>query len=70
MHKNPISNVSSISQDGYHKVKFGKEKFWIPWRIVDYEKSFINFTNLLYPKIYIKKREKYSSGGGFIFQNI
>ena len=70
MHKNPISNMSSISQDGYHKVKFGKEKFWIPWRIVDYEKSFINFTNLLYPKIYIKKREKYSSGGGFIFQTI
>ena len=68
MHKNPISNMSSVSQDGYHKVKFGKEKIWIPWRIVDYEKSFINFTNLLYPKIYIQKGEKYSSGGGFIFE--
>ena len=68
MHKNPISNMSSVSQDGYHKVKFGKEKLWIPWRIIDYEKNFINFTNILYPKIYIKKGEKYSSGKGFIFQ--
>ena len=68
MRKNPISNASSVSQDGYHLVKFGKEKIWIPWRIVDYEKSFINFTNILYPKIYIQKGQKYSSGGGFNFQ--
>ena len=67
LHKNPISNISSVSQEGYHKVKFGKEKIWIPWRIIDYEKSFINFTNILYPKIF-QKGEKYSSGGGFIFQ--
>ena len=68
LHKNPISNMSSVSQAGYHKVKFGKEKLWIPWRIVDYDKNFINFTNLLYPQIYVKKGEKNIMGEGFIFK--
>ena len=57
-HKNPISNMSSISQAGYHKVKFGQEKLWIPWRIIDFRKNFINFTNKLCPTIYSKKGEK------------
>ncbi len=68
LHKNPITNMSSVSQAGYHKVKFGKEKLWIPWRIVDYNKNFINITNLLYPQIYIKKGEKNNMEEGFIFK--
>ena len=57
-HKNPISNMSSISQAGYHKVTFKDEKIWIPWRIIDFNKKFINYTNILSPKIYIKKGVK------------
>ena len=68
LHKNPITNMSSVSQAGYHKVKFGNEKLWIPWRIVDFNKNFINFTNLLYPQIYVKKGEKNIIGEGFIFK--
>ena len=51
--KFPITTTSSIPSEGYRKIKFGKEKIWIPWRIVDYNNNeFINTTGLLYPKIY------------------
>ena len=58
LHKNPISNLSSVSQAGYHKIKFEKEKLWIPWRIIDSNKKVVNYENILYPKIYIMKGEK------------
>ena len=67
-HKNPISNMSSISQAGYHKVKFGKEKLWIPWRIIDFNKNFINFNEHLYLSIYIRKGLKKSNEDSFIFE--
>ena len=57
-HKNPISNMSSVSQAGYHKVKFGEEKIWIPWRIIDFNRKFADFKNKIYPIIHIKKGEK------------
>ena len=50
--KNPITTISSIPSEGYHKIKFGKEKIWIPWSIVDYNNKFVNHTGLLFPKIY------------------
>ena len=70
--KNPISNMSSISQADYHKIKLGKEKIWIPWRIIDFNKNFINFKDILYPSIYIKKGLKNNNEDRFIFttQNI
>ena len=37
--KFPITTTSSIPSEGYRKVKFGKEKIWIPWRIVDYNNN-------------------------------
>ena len=67
LHENPISNMSSISQAGYHKVNFGKEKLWIPWRIIDINKKFINFKDKLYLSIYIKKGLKNNNEEGFIF---
>ena len=67
-HKNPISNVSSISQAGYHKVTFKDEKIWIPWRIIDFKQKFINHTNILYPTIYIKKGEKDNIEKKFTFK--
>ena len=60
LHKNPISNLSSVSQAGYHKIKFEKEKLWIPWRIIDSNKKAVNYQNILYPKIYVMKGEKNS----------
>ena len=68
LHKNPISNMSSISQAGYHKVKFKDEKLWIPWRIIDFRKKFVNFTDKIYPVIYIKKGEKNNSKDSFTFK--
>ena len=67
-HKNPISNMSSISQAGYHKVTFKDEKIWIPWRIIDFEKKFINYSHALYPTIYIKQGEKDNIENRFIFK--
>ena len=60
LHKNPISNLSSVSQAGYHKIQFEKEKLWIPWRIIDSNKKVVNYQNILYPKIYVMKGEKNS----------
>ena len=49
----PVTTVSSIPSKGYRKIKFGKEKIWIPWRIVDYNDNiYINHTGLLFPIIY------------------
>ena len=60
--------MSSISQAGYHKVKFKDEKLWIPWRIIDFRKKFVNFTDKIYPVIYIKKGEKNNSKDSFTFK--
>ena len=67
-HKNPISNMSSISQAGYHKVTFKDEKIWIPWRIIDFKKKFIDYKNVLYPTIYIKTGEKDNIENRFTFK--
>ena len=51
--KSPITSVTSIPNYGFKTIKFGKEKIWIPWRIVDYKNNeFINHTGLLFPIIY------------------
>ena len=45
----PIVTTSFIPSEGYHKIKFGEEKIWIPWRISDYDNKYINHENLIYP---------------------
>ena len=51
--KTPITTISSIPSEGYRKIKFGKEKIWIPWRINDYNNNkIVNHTGLLFPIIY------------------
>ena len=52
---NPIVTTSAIPSEGYHKIKFGEEKIWIPWRIVDYDNKYINIklTRFL-PSIHIE----------------
>ena len=48
----PLSTTSSF-YDIPRKIKFGKEKIWIPWRIVDYNNNnYINHTGILFPIIY------------------
>ena len=50
--KYPLTITSTIPNGEDKLIKFGKEKIWIPWRIVDYNNNeFINHTGLLYPKI-------------------
>ena len=48
----PITTISTIPSEGYRKIKFGEEKIWIPWRIIDYNNKFVNHSNLLFPIIY------------------
>lgn len=50
--KIPITTMSSIPSVGYKNIKFGKEKIWIPWRVIDYNNKFINHSGILYPIIY------------------
>ena len=59
--------MSSISQAGYHKVKFNEEKLWIPWRIIDFRKKFVNITDKIYPIIYNKKGKKNNNKDSFTF---
>ena len=57
--KTPLTTISSNPSNGYKKIKFGKEKIWIPWRISDYNNNeFVNHTGLLYPIIYYYSRKK------------
>ena len=48
--ENPIISKSYISK-WQHKIKFGEEKIWIPWRISNNNSSFINHTNKFFPII-------------------
>ena len=50
--------MSSIPSKGYKNIKFGKEKIWIPWRIIDYKNKFVNHTGLLFPIIYYYSGKK------------
>ena len=51
--KYPITTTSFIPSEGYKKIKFGNQKIWIPWRIVDYNNNkYINHTGILFPIIY------------------
>ena len=49
---NPTITTSTIHSEGYKKIKFGKEKIWLPWRIVDYHNTYVNHTGLIYPIIF------------------
>ena len=44
--KNPISNTSTSPPSGYRNIKFGEEKIYLPWRIIDYDENPINITNV------------------------
>ena len=50
----PISSMSEITYP-YKNIKksLGKEKIWIPFRIVTYEGEYIDHRNILYPIIYL-----------------
>ena len=48
-----MNSTTSYFSEGYKKIKFGKEKIWIPWRVVDYNNNeFLNHTGVLFPIIY------------------
>ena len=49
---NPYSNVSTIPPSGYKNINFGKEKLYLPWRIIDYDENQINISGLIFPKIF------------------
>ena len=62
----PIVTISSIPTEGYRKIKFGREKIWIPWRIVDYNNNeYINHTGLLFPIIYYYSGTKNNDTNNF-----
>ena len=49
---NPISNISNIPPMVHKTIQFGKQKIYLPWRIMDYGEKFIDFNGILFPKIY------------------
>ena len=60
--KFPSTTTSFIPSEGYRKIKFGEEKIWIPWRIVDYNNNeFVNHTGILYPIISYYSGIKYNN---------
>ena len=54
---NPISNTSTLPPKEIKNIQIGKEKLYLPWRIIDYNYKSVNHEGILYPKIYyfIKK---------------
>ena len=63
---NPIVTTSSIPSEGHPNIKFGKEKIWIPWRIVDSNNKFIEHIGLIYPIIYYYSRSRNNTNDPFI----
>ena len=68
--KNPQTTTNSIPSAGYKKIKFGEEKIYIPWRLIDYDQHFINHTNILYPIINYRYGKKDDRGGIPLNNNI
>ena len=48
----PVSNTSTIPPTGYRNIKFGEEKLYLPWRVIDYDENSINISGIIYPRIY------------------
>ena len=47
-----ISSITNIPPSGDKIIKFGKQKLYIPWRIMDYGDTFINHIGILHPRIF------------------
>ena len=48
----PISSISTIPPLVHKNIKFGKQKLYLPWRVMDYGERFINHEGILFPRIY------------------
>ena len=48
----PIITTSTVPPKGYKNIKFGEQKLFLPWRIVDYDEKPLKHKGILYPKIY------------------
>ena len=58
----PQTTTSSIPEVNYKKFKFGEEKIWIPWRMINSNHKFIESTTLLYPVINYRVAKKDENG--------
>ena len=67
-HRTPIINTSSFPPNGYKNIQFGKQKLYLPWRIVDYNEKPLNHKGILYPKIYYFTN-KYNNETGVMKSN-
>ena len=47
-----ITSITNIPPSGDKIIKFGKQKLYLPWRIMDYGDTFINHIGILYPRIF------------------
>lgn len=47
-----ISSITNIPPSGDKIIKFGKQKLYLPWRIMDYGDTFINHIGILHPRIF------------------
>ena len=59
--KNPISTISNNPPLNDKTIQSRKNKLYIPWRIMDYGRKFINYNGVLFPRIYFftnKQNEK------------
>ena len=52
----PLISASTFPPSGYRNIKFGEEKLYLPWRIIDYDEKIINHKGLIFPKIYYFNR--------------
>ena len=65
----PNVAISSMPSANPIKIKFGSEKIWIPWVILDYSNKKINHENLLFPEIYYYHGTKSENDSGFIIKS-
>ena len=53
--KKPKSIYNYEVSDRYQKFKFSEQKIKVPWRIVTYNKTLVNYENVIYPYIHYYK---------------
>ena len=58
---NPITTSSDITEKEPRKIDLNKEKIWIPFRLVNYENTFINHKGILYLEAFLIEGHYYDN---------
>ena len=67
--ENPVISIAKKNYNTVHEIKFGEEKIWLPWRIVDYNENYFNHSGIFYPTINFYYKEEINDSEKIIIKS-